>query len=219
MFPGTPERRSNEMTTRFVTAAVLLVLIGASAVTVSAQRGPSGAACDKACLQGIADAYLAALVAHDPSKAPMAPNAKFTEQAQPMAVGEGQLWKLTTEGRRPSRFPSPIPIVGQIGLIVVLKAALPPAPPRGGGAGPAPRPRRLVRRPCSWRCVSRCRTGRSPRPSTSSRASRRRRRSPRCRRRVRRFLRRCRRPSACRGARCSSSPTPTTTRSSSATVS
>ena len=108
---------------------------------LSAQRGQTGAACDKACLRGIADAYLAALVAHDPSKAPMAPNAKFTEQAQPMTVGEGQLWKLTTEGPTTFKIPVADPVVGQIGLIVMLKAALPPIPPRGGGAGPpAPTP-------------------------------------------------------------------------------
>ena len=46
-------------------------------------------ACDRACLLGIADAYFAALVAHDPAKAPMAPNAKFTEQAQVLKVGDG----------------------------------------------------------------------------------------------------------------------------------
>jgi hypothetical protein len=82
----------------FMKAAVLCVLIGLGTGVVWAQRGPAGAACDKACLQGIADTYLAALAAHDPSKAPMAPNARFTEQAQPLPVGEGQLWKLTTEG-------------------------------------------------------------------------------------------------------------------------
>ena len=114
-----------------------MAVVGASAVAVSARRGQPGAACDKACLQGVADAYLAALVAHDPSKAPIASNAKFTEQAQPMAIGEGQLWKLTTEGPTTFKIPVADPVVGQIGLIVMLKAALPPAPPRGGGAGPA----------------------------------------------------------------------------------
>ena len=91
------------MTARFEQAAVLLMLV-ASGVALSAQRGQPGAACDRACLQGVADAYLAALVAHDPSKAPMAPNAKFTEQAQPMPIGEGQLWKLTTEGPTTFKF-------------------------------------------------------------------------------------------------------------------
>jgi hypothetical protein len=40
-----------------------------------------------------ADAYLAALVAHDASKAPMAPNAKFTKQTKVMKVGDEGLWK------------------------------------------------------------------------------------------------------------------------------
>ena len=119
------------MTIRFVKAAVLLSLLGASTTVLGAQRAQPGAACDKACLQGIADAYLAALVAHDPSKAPIAPDAKFTEQAQPMKIGEGQLWTLTTEGPTTFKIPVADPVVGQIGLIVMLKAALPPAPPRG----------------------------------------------------------------------------------------
>src|SRR6476620_6517567 len=124
------------MSIGIVKAAALCFLVGASAVVVSAQRGQAGAGCDKACLQAIAEAYLAALVAHDPSRAPMAPNAKFNEQAQPMAVGEGQLWKLTTEGPTTFKIPVPDPIVGQIGLIVMLKANLPGPPPRGGGADP-----------------------------------------------------------------------------------
>ena len=119
------------MATRFVKTALLLLLVGTSTSALNAQRGQASASCDKACLQGIADAYLAALVAHDPSKAPIAPNAKFTEQAQPMAIGEGQLWTLTTEGPTTFKIPVADPVVGQIGLIVMLKAALPPAPPRG----------------------------------------------------------------------------------------
>ena len=128
------------MTNRLVKASILLILMGVSGAVVSAQRGQPGASCDKACLQGIADTYLAALVAHDPSKAPMAPDAKFTEQAQPMAIGEGQLWKLTTGGPTTFKIPVADPVAGQIGLIVMLKAALPPEPPRGGGAGPAASP-------------------------------------------------------------------------------
>src|SRR4029434_6477690 len=132
--------RSDAMTIRFVKAAVLLVLVGASTAVAGAQRGQPGAACDKVCLQGIADAYLAALAAHDPSKAPIAPNAKFTEQAQPMAIGEGQLWTLTAEGPTTFKIPVADPVAAQIGVIVMLRAAFPPAPPRGGGAGPAAAP-------------------------------------------------------------------------------
>jgi hypothetical protein len=123
------------MATRFVKTAVFSVILGAS---VTAQRGQTGGSCDKACLSGIADAYLAALAVHDPTKAPIAANAKFTEQAQPMGFGEGQLWKLAVAGPTTFKIPVADPVAGQIGMIVVLKAALPPAPPRGGGAGAAP---------------------------------------------------------------------------------
>jgi hypothetical protein len=130
-------------------AAVLCVLIGLGTGVVGAQRGPAGAACDKTCLQGIADTYLAALVGHDPSKAPMAPNAKFTEQAQPMVVGEGQLWKLTTEG--PTTFqPSLINRRDKSGSSSC--SGQPAAPPPGGGAGP-PLQRPQVPRTCSWPCA------------------------------------------------------------------
>src|SRR5262245_31754509 len=125
------------MTIRLVTTAVLMALLTTFAV-VHAQRGAGGSTCDKACLSAIADQYLTALAAHDPAKAPMAPGAKFTEQAQPLAVGEGQLWKLTVDGPSTFKIPVPDPVAGQIGMIVMLKANLPPAPPRAGGAGPAP---------------------------------------------------------------------------------
>ena len=125
------------MRIRFAATALLGLLIGALTSAALAQRGPAGASCDKACLQGIADAYLAALVAHDPSKAPMAATAKFTEQARPLAVGEGQLWKLTSEGPTTFKIPVPDPSVGQIGVIAMLTVPRPPPAPRGGGAAPA----------------------------------------------------------------------------------
>lgn len=51
--------------------------------------------CDRACLLQIADQYLAALVAHDPSKITFADNAKFVENAVAMKPGEG-LWKTAS---------------------------------------------------------------------------------------------------------------------------
>ena len=52
------------------------------------------ASCDRACLNRIADAYIAALVAHDPAKAPLSRAVKFTEQAQVRSIVEG-LWKTS----------------------------------------------------------------------------------------------------------------------------
>lgn len=133
------------MRTLFETAAIGMLLC-ASAATVAGQRGPAtAAACDRACLLGIADTYLAALVAHDPARAPMAPNAKFTEQAKMLPVGEG-LWKSASEGPTTFKIPVPDPAAGQIGLILMMKASASafPAPPGRGGApaaaetGPVP---------------------------------------------------------------------------------
>src|SRR5262245_44453281 len=79
--------------TRYNPAAMKQTLLALTLiVTVAAPALSQGGSCDRSCLNRIADAYIAALVAHDPSKAPLAPGVKFTEQAQVLAVGEG-LWK------------------------------------------------------------------------------------------------------------------------------
>ena len=117
---------------------LLVGLVVAAAIgpaPVFAQAG----SCDRACLNRIADAYIAALVAHDPAKAPLAPNVKFTEQAQVRAVGEG-LWKTAVEGPTTFRIPVADPVSGQIGVILMMKADVPPPPARAGGPPPPPGP-------------------------------------------------------------------------------
>lgn len=47
--------------------------------------------CDRACLNGYVDQYLAALVAHDPTRLPLARQVKFTENGQVLQLGDG-LW-------------------------------------------------------------------------------------------------------------------------------
>jgi hypothetical protein len=99
-----------------------------------------GAACDKTCLLSTADAYLAALVAHDASKAPMAGNAKFTEQTKVLKVGDEGLWKSAIAVSPTFKIPVADPVSQQIGLIVMMKAdgkAFSAPPPRGG-PGPDP---------------------------------------------------------------------------------
>jgi len=102
-------------------ARVTRVYRGDEIQDLPTQRTPA-ASCDKACLTGIADIYFAALAAHDPRKAPIAPNAKFTEQTKALAVGEG-LWKTITEGPTTFKIYVPDPVAGQLGAIVVLKDA------------------------------------------------------------------------------------------------
>jgi hypothetical protein len=47
--------------------------------------------CDRACLNGFVDQYLAALVAHDPARLPLGRDVKFTENGQMLHLGDG-LW-------------------------------------------------------------------------------------------------------------------------------
>ena len=113
-------------------------MVASTATVASAGQAAAAGGCDRACLVGIADNYLAALVAHDPSKAPMAPNAKFTEQSKVLAVGDG-LWKSAVEGPTTFKIPVADPVAGQIGVILMMKASAAafPAPPGRGGAPPA----------------------------------------------------------------------------------
>ncbi len=101
---------------------ILIAAMVSTAPTVAGQANIGGApgSCDKACLIGLADAYFAALVAHDPSKAAMAQGAKFTENAQVVNVGDG-LWKTATEAPANYKVYVPDPIAGQLGAIVLLK--------------------------------------------------------------------------------------------------
>ena len=102
-------------------AGLLCAASGGAFGQATGQQGRTGA-CDRACLAGIADAYLAAVAAHDPSAAPMAPDARFTENTQVLAVGDG-LWK--TASRAPTAFKIyvPDPVARQIGAIVMMEEA------------------------------------------------------------------------------------------------
>jgi hypothetical protein len=65
------------------------LLVGIS--TGTARTGAADAPCDRACLNTLVDQYLAALVAHDPSRLPLAKTVKFTEDGVPLKPGDG-LW-------------------------------------------------------------------------------------------------------------------------------
>lgn len=51
--------------------------------------------CDRACLKKMMTTYLSALVAQNPSKAPIAANVRFTEDSKDLKPGEG-MWKTAT---------------------------------------------------------------------------------------------------------------------------
>jgi len=64
----------------------------------AAPARPAGATCDRACLTGALDAYVEALVAHDPSR--LAGSVRtFTENGQRLELGDGLWHTVTGKGR------------------------------------------------------------------------------------------------------------------------
>ena len=86
--------------TRFnwlATVGALVAIAGCSqgtAPVASTPAAPSGD-CDRACLGEALDAYLAAVVAHDPGKAPLAYGIRQTENAVNFAPGQ-RVWQSVT---------------------------------------------------------------------------------------------------------------------------
>ena len=62
--------------------------LGALALAGSAAAAPP-AACDRACLQGMVDKYLTAVVAHDAHRLPLAKDVRYTENGQALALNDG----------------------------------------------------------------------------------------------------------------------------------
>jgi hypothetical protein len=65
-------------------------------ILILSAAAASAADCDRACLKNMMTTYLNALVAQDPSKAQLAPNVRFTEDAKDLKVGDG-FWKTATK--------------------------------------------------------------------------------------------------------------------------
>ena len=64
-----------------------LFAIAAFTAFAQAQNG----ACDRACLEGFVNQYLAALEARDPAKLPLTKSVKYTENGVPLKLGDG-MW-------------------------------------------------------------------------------------------------------------------------------
>ena len=67
---------------------IACAMLMAAAAKVSAQTG----VCNRQCLEGFVDRYLDAVVKDDPQAVPIAPGARFTENGQRLAIGDG-LWR------------------------------------------------------------------------------------------------------------------------------
>jgi len=70
--------------------------IGVLVLAAMTTRGAMAADCDRACLKSTITKYVDAMVAHDPSRLPLAANVRFTEDSKELKLGEG-LWKTVTK--------------------------------------------------------------------------------------------------------------------------
>jgi hypothetical protein len=74
---------------------------------------------DRAALLKLADAYLAALVAHDPGKVPLAVDVKIVENVTRIKPGEG-LWKTASSGPTDFKIVAADPVTQEVGALVVM---------------------------------------------------------------------------------------------------
>lgn len=106
-----------------VAMATCVLLAASLAIGVSTAATPAGASlppnvgtgdCDRACLQGLAEQFIQALLAHDPSKVPLAKGVRYSENSVPLPIPDG-FWKNAT-GVRPYRLYIADPDWGTIGF-------------------------------------------------------------------------------------------------------
>jgi hypothetical protein len=93
-----------------------LVFAGLQGLAHAAKDTP----CDRNCLKAQVDSYIAALVAHDPARVPLAPDIKFVENTVPLRPGEG-FWKTASAVPMTFKIYVPDPVAHQVGFIGVMQ--------------------------------------------------------------------------------------------------
>jgi hypothetical protein len=113
---------------------VRLLALSIVATASYAQPAAPVVSCDRTCLEGFVDRYLAAVVADDPTAAPLAPGVRITEDGQQLEPGDG-LWN-TLRAVGDYRLVVADPPAGQIALITtVLEGNADPAFRRASALG------------------------------------------------------------------------------------
>jgi hypothetical protein len=95
-----------------------LVAIALAVMAGMAQAADTGL--DRAGLLKLADTYLAALVAHDPGRVPLASDVKVVENVTRIKPGEG-LWKTATAEPTEFKIIVPDPVLQEVGGLVVMQ--------------------------------------------------------------------------------------------------
>jgi len=114
--------------TRKYTLLLATLAMAACMATADAKtaKAPAAKSCDRTCLLALADTYIAALVAHDPGKAPLASNVRTVENVKRIQPGEG-LWKTATAGPSGFKIVVPDPYSQEVGGMVMMQSDDKPA--------------------------------------------------------------------------------------------
>ncbi|HEV8395549.1 MAG TPA: hypothetical protein VGQ37_14820 [Vicinamibacterales bacterium] len=104
-----------------VAAVCAALLVGSLGTRVSGSTGPIPLDCNRACLEGLIDQYLKAVVAHDPSRVPLSKDVMYTENNQVIDVGDG-FWK-TAQGLGNYRHVFADPEFGQVAMMGTMMEA------------------------------------------------------------------------------------------------
>jgi hypothetical protein len=104
-----------------VTLVAAAFIAGLPAPRLSASIGPIPLNCNRACLEGVVDQYLAALVKHDPKGLPLSEDVIYTENSQVLKVGDG-FWK-TAEGLGNYKHIFADPEFGQVAMMGTMREA------------------------------------------------------------------------------------------------
>ena len=103
----------------------LIALALGSAAPAQTAGGGVAPPCDRACMTGLVDRYLEALVRHDASGLPLNRDVKFTENAARLDVGNKGLWVAASEVPTGPRIYAIDLAAGQIVGVEAMGAQLP----------------------------------------------------------------------------------------------
>ncbi len=106
--------------------AILILLVTSGTLFAAPKVKTFPAHCDKACLTGAVNDYLAALVAHDPAMVPLSPHVEFVENIKDLKPGEG-LWKTASALPTTFKIYIPDPVSEQVGFFGVMQVSDKPA--------------------------------------------------------------------------------------------
>jgi hypothetical protein len=116
-----PARKEWRMLLRTLGTAIAILLFAGSPLFAAPKTNKLPAHCDRACLIRTMNDYVAALVAHEPSRIPLSPRVEFVENTVPMHPGDG-LWKTADEFPTTFKIYVPDPISQEVGFLCVMRA-------------------------------------------------------------------------------------------------